>query len=493
MPPLRTKIAIWLWGPDPKDRALLSKLDVTLLPYFSLIWFLFGVTRSSYSSAYISGMKEALNFQGKDYNYMSTAYLVTYAVFQMPGTSLLTLVRPKYVFVPANVTWSVLTMVTFRMTHAWQVILLNAIEGAFSAIAYVGALFTLGSWYKRSELGTRNAIFCVFGHLGSMAGGWIQAGLLESLAGKGGLPAWKWIFIIVSVMTLPVALFGWFFIPDLPAHRTAWYLNAEEKDRAATRLGSPAKQSWDLTVFKRVLWSWQFYLLPFIFMLYSLCVQSLSNNVMPLWMASRGYTVVQQNNYPTAIYATAIVGTLFYAALSDHLRSRWEVSIAIGLTFVIGSAILVADPPTAGYFFAFYLLGTTYAPQAVWYSWLADVTSHDVQLRAIATGFMNSFDFAFVTWWPLVFYPVTDAPDFRKGYIASLVTGALTLPFIGVIAWLERRDRARGVIERVVTEDGGADTGGFVGEGERDSFRAEAPTKSGSGQDSVSVRSAENA
>ncbi|KAL4783722.1 major facilitator superfamily domain-containing protein [Aspergillus varians] len=455
-----TKLAVWLWGAEPQDRALLSKLDFTILPYFSLIWFLFGVTRSSYSSAYISGMKEALDFQGKDYNYMTTAYLVTYAVFQMPGTSLLTLVRPKYVFVAANVTWSVLTMVTFRMTHAWQVILLNAFEGVFSAIAYVGALFILGSWYRRSELGTRNAVFCVFGHLGSMAGGWIQAGLLQTLGGKGGLPAWKWIFIIVSVMTLPVALFGWVVIPDLPAHRAAWYLSAEEKEHAATRLGAPKQQAWDLTVFKRVLWSWQFYLLPLIFMLYSLCVQSLGNNVMALWMASRGFTTVQQNNYPTAVYATGIVGTVIYAVISDRLRSRWEVSIAIGLTFVVGSAILVANPPTAGYFFAFYLLGTTYAPQAVWYSWLADVTSHDVQLRAISTGFMNSFDFAFVTWWPLIFYPVTDAPHYRKGYIASLVTGALTLPFIGIIAYLEKRDTARGVIVRTpISDDSGVSDG----------------------------------
>lgn len=72
----------------------------------------------------------------------------------------------------------------------------------------VGAHFILGSWYKRSELGIRAAVFCVFGQLGTMAGGWIQAGLLAALAGKGGLPAWKWIFIIVSVMTIPVALFG---------------------------------------------------------------------------------------------------------------------------------------------------------------------------------------------------------------------------------------------------------------------------------------------
>lgn len=176
----------------------------------------------------------------------------------------------------------------------------------------------------------------------------------------------------------------------------------------------------------------------------------LQNNVMAYWMASRGYTTIQQNNYPTGIYATAILGTIFYAIISDKLQSRWEVSIAIGLTFIIGSAILVSNPSTdAGYFIAFYLLGTTFAPQAIWYSWMADVTGHDFQLRAITTGFMNSFDFAFVTWWPIIFYPATDAPNFRKGYIASLVTGALTLPFVGLIAYLERRDRARGVIGRV--------------------------------------------
>lgn len=168
---------------------------------------------------------------------------------------------------------------------------------------------------------------------------------------------------------------------------------------------------------------------------------------MQLWMASRGYTVVQQNTYPTAVYATAIVGTVVYSMISDKIQSRWQPSLAIGLTFIIGSAILVADPlADAAHFFAFYLLGTTYAPQALWYSWMADVTAHDLQLRAITTGFMNSFDFAFVTWWPLIFYPVTDAPDYHKGYIASLVTGTLVIPFIGLIAFLEKRDRLAGKI-----------------------------------------------
>jgi MFS transporter, ACS family, pantothenate transporter len=123
-----------LWGPKGIERSLLIKLDFTVLIYFSIIWFLFGINRASYSSAYISGMKEDLGFKGKDYNYMTTTYTVTYAVFQIPSTSLLTLVKPRYVFVTANVVWTVMTLITFRMEYVYQVMILNGFEGAFSAI-----------------------------------------------------------------------------------------------------------------------------------------------------------------------------------------------------------------------------------------------------------------------------------------------------------------------------------------------------------------------
>lgn len=123
-----------LWGPQGIERSLLIKLDFTVLIYFSVIWFLFGINRASYSSAYISGMKQDLGFKGKDYNYLNTVYLVTYAVFQIPSTSLLTVVKPRYIFVGANVIWSVMTLITFRMDHVYQVLVLNGFEGAFSAI-----------------------------------------------------------------------------------------------------------------------------------------------------------------------------------------------------------------------------------------------------------------------------------------------------------------------------------------------------------------------
>lgn len=40
-----------------------------------------------------------------------------------------------------------------------------------------------------------------------MAGGWIQAALLGSLSGSS-IPAWRLIFVVVSVATIPFAAFG---------------------------------------------------------------------------------------------------------------------------------------------------------------------------------------------------------------------------------------------------------------------------------------------
>lgn len=59
---------------------------------------------------------------------------------------------------------------------------------------------------------------------------------------------------------------GWIFIPNMPDKQDAWYLSQEEREHGYKRLGEPRKYTWDRTVFRRVLLSWQFWLLPFIFM-----------------------------------------------------------------------------------------------------------------------------------------------------------------------------------------------------------------------------------
>jgi ACS family pantothenate transporter-like MFS transporter len=48
----------------------------------------------------------------------------------------------------------------------------------------------------------------------------------------------------------------------------------------------------------------------------------------------------------------------------------------------------------------------------------------------------------------VIFYPVTDAPNYRKGYIASIVTGALIIPLVLLIAYLEKQGIKNGTLGR---------------------------------------------
>lgn len=62
--------------------------------------------------------------------------------------------------------------------------------------SFVGIMYVLGSWYKRTELGKRTAIFACSAYVGTMFGGYIQSAVKSSLDGRNGIEAWRWVFII---------------------------------------------------------------------------------------------------------------------------------------------------------------------------------------------------------------------------------------------------------------------------------------------------------
>lgn len=47
------------------------------------------------------------------------------------------------------------------------------------------------SWYKKSELGRRNALFWCANPLGTMFAGYLQAAAYKHLDGHGGLEGWR--------------------------------------------------------------------------------------------------------------------------------------------------------------------------------------------------------------------------------------------------------------------------------------------------------------
>ena len=69
-------------------------------------------------------------------------------------------------------------------------------------------MWCLGSWYRKSELSSRSGLFVMSGVIGQMFSGYLQAALFTGMHGKGGMSAWRWLFIFDFILAIPVAIYG---------------------------------------------------------------------------------------------------------------------------------------------------------------------------------------------------------------------------------------------------------------------------------------------
>jgi ACS family pantothenate transporter-like MFS transporter len=61
-----------------------------------------------------------------------------------------------------------------------------------------------------------------------MFSGFLQAAAYTDLHNVQGLAGWRWLFIIDAIITLPIAVAGFFFLPDMPLQGNApWWLSQE--------------------------------------------------------------------------------------------------------------------------------------------------------------------------------------------------------------------------------------------------------------------------
>ncbi|KAK7695529.1 hypothetical protein QCA50_000165 [Cerrena zonata] len=347
-----------------------------------------------------------------------------------------------------QIIWGVLTFCTAAVTKVEHIYAIRFFQGMAEASTFVGTHYILGSWYKPGELGKRSGIFTSSGLIGTLFSGILQAAVYKHLNGVAGRSGWRWLFIIDGVITLPIALYGFLIFPDVPATTKAFYLSEEERLLSSDRLDkgrdlTHEPPTWNLL--KRVVSRWRWYACSLLFAISGETESFGSNNLMGQWLkAIGGYTVEQIDFYPSGMTAFAIVSTLVCATWTDSTRSRarWPVLVYMAICTIIASiCILVWSSPTGLKFFAYYLAGASYAGQATTFAWANQICADDDQERGIVLASMNMWNNVINAWWPLVFYPATDAPRFTKGMWAMIGMSIATLLITWLVWYLERREK----------------------------------------------------
>jgi ACS family pantothenate transporter-like MFS transporter len=423
--------------------------------YCCAAYFFNYLDRSAFANAYVSGLKESLGLEGDQYSILLSMFTAGSCVGQIPHALIIQKLAPRFWLPFTLLVWSGLTMCSAACKTYTQLCVVRFFQGFFESSLYSGTIYILGSWYKPLEIAKRTAIFTAIGQIGSMFAGVMMTAMNESLHGQTSLQGWQWVFIISKyrirseaspltplqdgAMGIPFGIFGLMFFPNLPESTNAPYLSKEEIQLAVDRL--PPKKDWSHDISLKSL-AKRLFAKPdiYIFTLYSVVACALEAIVLQglflLWMKANieRFPSYATTTYPLGIQAVSIVSNIGAGYVIDMTNRRIPMVILAGvLQLLVAILLLIPNLSTAGTFFAFYLAGTSYIVNPILYGWASVIAqrSGDDASRSVTLYIMSMVQSILYTFWGIALYPASDAPYWKKGYIAMIV---VVFAFFGATA-----------------------------------------------------------
>ncbi|KIW67243.1 hypothetical protein PV04_06508 [Phialophora macrospora] len=446
----------WLWDSadaSKEERRFLLKLDFTLLTFGTLGMLIKWIDTSNITNAFVSGMKEDLNLYQNQYNYIVVSWTVGYIIGQWPSNFILTRVR-AHIWIPfLEIGWTIFTFALAGAKSYSAMFGLRFIVGLFEAGYWPALYYILGSWYTKRELGKRNGILQSAVSIAPIFSGFLQAAIYNGLNGHAGLAGWRWLFIINGVISFPIAALAYFFLPDTPGTAKPNWLFTERdieisRERMARAGRTPEGKPYTAKVILGYLTSWKTLLFTLIF-----SNQPFTSFV--FWLKAHNkkgqppvYTVAQINEYPTIGNAFTAAYSLIAVWISDGpLRGRrWPIIIFNNLVAIVIFVLLVVTPVMGPFshrapLYIVSSIGGSCVPLTM--AWMTELISDNAEQRAFTAASMNTLQYTFSAWIPLVWFQQVHQPYVTAGNRAAAVIAGFNVIVFAAIALLAHREKLR--------------------------------------------------
>lgn len=468
---------------DVDKKKVLRKVDIGILPLFSLLYLLSFIDRTNIGNAKVEGIAQDLNLVGNQFNMVLLIFGVTYSLFEIPSNMILRRVNPR-IFLPATmVLWSIVMTLMGTVRNYAQLMVTRALLGVFEASLFPGMSFMLSMYYSKSEVLIRQTLFFSAASMAGAFSGLLAAGISQ-MDGLGGYEGWRWIFILEGLATFVVAFFAFFVFPMHPEkcsfltprereyvlHKVKYSSNTDgqkmgkkldndESQMVRADMGEDDSNSrhYVWAVFK----DWQSWCMLMIY--YGVCAPVAGMSIFtPIIISGFGHSNTKTQLMAVPVF---IVGTIFgilqsFACSRVGLRSPFLIfnfiCMAIGYTICI--AFDVRTHTSAVYAALFVISLGAYPAFPVVVIWFSNNLSGAYK-RAVGMAFQISFG-QLATVYASNFYREKDFPQFTLGH--SLELGFILVGLLFVIICLSgysycnakrRKDLAAGKYDSFTDED----------------------------------------
>ncbi|KAK4226300.1 putative transporter [Podospora fimiseda] len=451
---------------SPRERRLINKLDLLIVPYAFLAYWVKYMDQSNLNNAYVAGMKESLNFQGNQLVQLQTMYIVGAVVGQIPFMFLFTHVPMHWVIPFLDIAWGIFTLLQYRVQGFAELAAYRFLVGWFEAAFFPAMHYIFGSWYRSDEIARRGGVFYLGLTLGTLTAGLIQAGASERLEGVNGLEGWRWMYIICALITIPIGILGYFILPGTPDRPNRLLLSEDDVAVAKERLqraghATHGGLSWSGLV--KIFKSWHFWsLILFDVFFWNGSINTSTGGYL-LWLKSlKRFSTAKVNNLGTISPALGMFYTIFICFASDLvLGPAWAITVA-HVWNIIGLIIQVIwDVPEKALWFSFMTTYSAVSMSSVLYGWVNSQLKASPGERAFVLVLINTVAQSTTAWTPLLVFKTVEAPRFTKGY-SFVLANAVCLIVTAHLLKLYLRNKES---KKTGDAESGSTTGTSVNEG----------------------------
>ncbi|KAI1334555.1 major facilitator superfamily domain-containing protein [Xylariaceae sp. FL0016] len=214
--------------------------------------------------------------------------------------------------------------------------------GMAEAGFFPSALYHMSFWYKPSELPQRVAVFYSVGQLSNALSG-LLAYAIGFMDGLGGLPGWRWLFLLEGLPAIILSVIALIWLPDYP--ETAKMLNDEEREFFVQRFDKSAPRgtghSWDARAIKILLKDPTFYTFTGYWVCHGVGGFGV-NYALPTVIYDLGFTTTSNSqlmNIPPYVSGFLFLNTLGFLLHRKIIRP-WTTAVAVESTIMISYIIL---------------------------------------------------------------------------------------------------------------------------------------------------------
>ncbi|KAM3531314.1 hypothetical protein NHJ13051_000882 [Beauveria bassiana] len=450
------------WSPEEEKRAK-RKLDLIIMPILTLGFFCLQLDRGNMANAITDNFMKDVRINQDQFNVGQQMLSLGIVLTEIPANMILYRVGPGK--------WLTLQLFLFGIVSTFQAFQRG--YGAFVATRFLlgitesgfipGGLWTLSTWYTRTETAKRVMIFYFGNQIGQASAKLLAFGILH-MRGVGGQPGWFWLFALMGAFTVFCGLIFGFCLPDsfrnphstfLP--RYSWFTEREihilqtrvliddpmkGQKKKKIPLGAFKRAASGMTPPMRFL-DWRIW----IHFLITLCnngPQRAFDTYAPSIVTSFGFSGLSSNALAAVGLFLQVPVSFTFSWFSDKFNRRGE-TVMIGLFghllgYILNRAFTQVNSRGVRYFGVIWtqMFGTFSHPLNI--AWLS-LTCHDSEQRALAmAGVIMNANIAGI--YGAQIFRSDDKPLYRRGF--SVAIAILSFGFVlSVTRWLDERLRLR--------------------------------------------------